>query len=734
MTLTRRDAIAGLAANTLQLLSARLVTAQPISRRAAAAPPGALDLMLIALSPRTLRISISPADDSPRTSELGIVERQETKPLYAFGHAHSKSIQWNSYTIDVSENPLRISVREGTNVQQEVRFAIDSTNVQFNIDGPIFGLGEGVQTYDLRGTQDHMLNGEDVPGLKSFGARLPIPWVISPAGWGIFIGQPQGSFRFTQTEGTFQGIEATSTRNVYLVIGETPAQVLQEYAELTGYPHLPPLWSFGYQQSHRTVTSEEEIISVAKTFREKELPCDALIYLGTGFCPSGWNTGHGSFTFNRQVFPDPTATIRKLHERNFKVVLHMVPPGDFHGSVNDRGEWAKQAGDAALYWGKHVPLAKAGVDGWWPDEGDRLSVYARLQRNQMYWEGPRNLDPSKRPFALHRNGYAGLQRYGWLWSGDTLSTWEALRAQIMVGISTGLSGIPYWGSDTGGFVPTLEYTPELFVRWFQFSSFCPSFRSHGRAWKLHLPWGWGLADPGPKEVDGSWVDSWPAASDLRRPDVEQICRKFLNLRYQLLPYIYSMAAETHKTGVPMIRALWISYWQDKRTYSVADSFMWGDSILVAPIHVKDANERTVYLPQGEWWDYWSGERSSGGREIQAKARLDSIPMYVRAGAIIPTGPIKQYTGQEKQYLSVLRVYPGADGELRWYEDDGEGFEYEAGQHMSVLCKWKDQQRVLTLSLDKSSTLGIGREVRIQFMGTNVIKTAKITKNEYSVQF
>ena len=156
-----------------------------------------------------------------------------------------------------------------------------------------------------------MANGQGVPGLETFGARLPIPWVISPSGWGLFIGQPSGDFAFTQDEGIFRCNEATSTRNVFLILGDTPAEVLNEYAGLTGFPHMPPLWSLGYQQSHRTLSGPDEVLNVAKTFREKKLPCDALIYLGTGFCPSGWNTGHGSFTFNDEAFPDPVWMLQK---------------------------------------------------------------------------------------------------------------------------------------------------------------------------------------------------------------------------------------------------------------------------------------------------------------------------------------------------------------------------------------------------------------------------------------
>jgi alpha-glucosidase/alpha-D-xyloside xylohydrolase len=533
------------------------------------------------------------------------------------------------------------------------------------------------------------------------------------------VGQPSGSFDFSATEARFRGSEATSTRNVYLLLGDTPADILHAYADLTGHPHLPPLWALGYQQSHRTLASKEEILDVVNTFRKKKLPCDAVIYLGTGFCPSGWNTGHGSFTFNENVFPDPVAVIDQIHAQHMKVIVHVVPPGDFHGEVADVGAAANAPGDAAPYWAKHTKLSRLGVDGWWPDEGDRLSVYARLQRNRMYFEGSRKDHPGTRPFALHRNGYAGLQRYGWLWSGDTSSTWKALQAQIMVGINIGLSGIPYWGTDTGGFNPTPEYSPELFARWFQFSAFCPSFRSHGRSWKLHLPWGWNAGTTGPKENEAAWAANWPAEADLHRADIEEICRKYLNLRYQLLPYTYSAVSQAHVTGMPIIRALWLHDPQDPAALLVDDTYLWGDSILVAPVYEKGATARSLYLPRGTWWNYWTSdtsERVEGGQKITAPAALDTMPLFVRAGSIIPTGPVKQYTAETSNEPVTLTIYPGANGQFRWYDDDGSSYAHEHGNYMSVLCDWNDNTRTLTLTRDPKGTQGGGRKLSVRVAG------------------
>lgn len=681
------------------------------------AQPGQLDLTLEAFAPNILRIAIAPVEAWKREEELGVLSPAHSRKLLKEPHPATTELPWGKYRIDVAENPVRVTVT-APGFHQRIQFDPDSTAVRFELgDAPVFGLGEGLPTYDLRGERYGARNGEGTPHLDIDGARLPIPWLISANGWGLFIGQPSGFFDLTSTTGAFIPVEATSRRNVYLILGDTPAEILRGYAELTGYPHLPPLWAFGYQQSHRTVTSKQEIVDEARTFREKRLPCDTLIYLGTGFCPSGWNTGHDSFTFNSKVFPDPKSMISHLHDEHFKVVLHVVPPGDFHGAIHDSGAEAATPGDAAGYWQRHLPVEDAGVDGWWPDEGDRLSVYARFQRNRFYWEGPLSAHPERRPFALNRNGYAGLQRYGWLWSGDIDSSWAALAAQVRNGINTGLCGIPYWGTDTGGFSPTRELTPELYLRWFQFSAFCPLFRSHGRAWKLRLPWGWNTRNPGPLEGAERLGPNWPPEQELHDRRVEPICRQYLNLRYQLLPYLYASAAQAHVTGLPLMRSLWLAYPADKQALSRDDEYLFGDSFLVAPVFRPSASRRTVYLPSGRWWDYWSGKTIEGGGESSREVNLETIPLYVKAGSVVPFGPVKQYTAQPVSEPLTLRVYPGADGRSTLYEDDGESFRYEQGEFTRIACEWNDRGRKLTLRVDPKGRPATGKQLRVENAGT-----------------
>jgi alpha-glucosidase (family GH31 glycosyl hydrolase) len=609
--------------------------------------------------------------------------------------------------VAVSPSPLTVTIGDRhSRMVQQLRLSSTSSDVTFALGGaPVFGLGEGGGQFDHRGGLYPLKSGQGVPELNVMGARVPIPWLIGASGWGMFFHLPFGGFDLRGEGGRFEprDPQAPVPLDVFVVVSSDPAEIMAEYANLTGYPHLPPLWALGYQQSHRTLASREEVLSEAETFRAKKLPCDVFIYLGTGFCPSGWNTGHGSFTFNERVFPDPAEIVAKLHQENIHVVLHVVnPPEGLHGSVDQVADPAEQ-NPAANVWAKHLAVFRLGIDGWWPDEGDKLDVESRLARNRLYWEGPQLERPNQRPYALHRNGYAGMQRYAWLWSGDVDSTWKTLAAQVPVGINTSLSGEPFWGTDTGGFVTTPELTGELYVRWFQFSSFCPLFRSHGRTWKLRLPWGWNMGDPGPVELERyASPAGLPDRKEFNNPDVEPVCRKYLDLRYRMLPYLYSVVREAHDTGMPIMRALWLHYPDDPRAVERSDEYLWGPHVLVAPVTEKGAALRKLYLPRGLWYDFWTGARVEGGREIARGVDLATMPIYVRAGAVVPFGPVKQYTTEGTDDPFSIDVYSGADGKFVVYEDDGTTFRYERGEFMRLSFDWNDRSRRLRIALTGGS--------------------------------
>lgn len=605
-----------------------------------------VQLRVSAVGPQTVRITLLPAADHAAAAQLAAsptihLQRPATPALQLVALNSPRTLRLAGLSVQLSNHPLSISVKtlDGQPVQQ---FQIDRATgaVAFSLGaGPLFGLGAGGPQFNRRGSDFPMRNSEDAYDKPRFGGRLPIPWLLGQ-GWALFFHDPRGSIDLTGPEGRFIP-KTPNPLPIDIFVGATsrPTQALTAYARITGYPSMPPIWALGYQQSHRTIDNWKMLYGIARTFRRKHLPCDVLIYLGTGFAPSGWNTGPGSLTFNPIVFPDPQENIRQLHELHFHVVLHdLDPPKEQAGSVHDAPNPADR-NSAATYWSKHAPVEELGIDGWWADEGEKLSRDSRLARIRMYWQGPQLIRPNLHPYTLNRTGFAGMQRMGgWLWSGDINSTWQTLADQIPVGLNAGLSGIPYWGSDIGGFFSTHELTGELFARWFEFAAFTPLFRAHGRPSATRYPWSWNSGTIGNPELSPNVKGSAPPSlSEMHNPAIEPICRKYLDLRYRLMPYLYAAAWQAHKTGLPLMRALWIYYPNDPQAATRGDEYLWGRDLLIAPVTQKAATTRALYLPHGLWYDYWTAKPIEGGREITRRVNLATIPIYARAGAIIPTG-------------------------------------------------------------------------------------------------
>ncbi len=678
-----------------------------------------VEIQVSAISDQTLRFSVVPFRDSHLEAipyDGALLVRKWKQPTARIRTAAGVKSAVADYSVEFLPDPLTLRVSSaGTTVQQ---IGIDRNNgaLMFSADSALLGFGEGGPQFDRRGSRDPMRSGQGGYRLHTHGGRVPVPWLIGTAGWAIFVHQPTGLFNLTGSQAVFKP-SSLAPLDFFLVVSKEPEIIMREYAGLTGFAEMPPLWSLGYQQSHRTLSSRKEVIGVAKTFREKKLPCDALIYLGTGFCPSGWNTANGSFSFNRKVFSDPEEVIGELHKEHFRVVLHtVILSSELRGAVRDGCAVMRfDEEQASCHWDAHRKVFSSGVDGWWPDEGDALDVASRLTRNRMYWEGPQLDRTNERPYALHRNGYAGMQRYAsFLWSGDVYSTWETLRTHVPIAINTGLTGIPYWGTDIGGFVPTKELTGELYVRWFQFGAFNPLFRSHGRTWRLRLPWGWNTGELGPNEVIASGEVANPDPSELHNAGVEPICRKYLELRYRLMPYLYSSVRECCHTGMPVIRALWLHYPSDPKAVERGDEYLWGPDILVAPVTEKGATERMLYLPCGTWYDFWTNAPMEGGAEIRRVVDLETIPLYVRAGAILPFSPLRQYTDEVVEGPLEVHIYPGADGTFTLYEDDGRTFNYRHGEWMGVRMSWDDRARTLAVRLEQGSRLLAPFERKVEF--------------------
>lgn len=726
-----------------------------------AGKPGIMNVYKAGIN--SVRITlISKGHKGPLPSEPVLAHKYSSPDLILSITQLKQQVRKKSGSLEVlvKGDPLSVTVknRKGK-IIQELVFNKDNS-LSFLLDNePVLGLGEGgplpddplkwkeqkVQ-FDRNGSFDPM---EPRYQTGIYGQRNPAALLAGTSGWALYIAAPWVSIDMRSKKhglvtpwippDTIKRKQDFSNQKLNLVKGRhpfneivpglydifvfdasSPETFMKELSVVTGPAAMPPLWAMGFMQSHRTLQDEKQMLAVVDTFRVKKIPIDAVIYLGTGFCPRGWNTKQPSLTFNPEVFfREPRDVISDLHKRNVKVNLHIVPwdrdrlPG-LTGSIPYEPGEEINASHIAEYWKQHQPLIDAGVDGFWPDEGDWFDLHERVKRYQLYYQGMLFSKPGIRPWSLLRNGHPGVAQWGgWLWSGDPHSSWRTLEAQIASGINTSLSITPFWGSDIGGFIPTEELTGELYARWFQFGAFCPSFRAHGRNWWLRLPWGWGQNDMGPVENNVR-----PPASELNNPIIEKICRKYSELRYQLLSYNYTLAWEASDKGMPMMRAMWLQYPDDPVARGLGDQYMWGSSFLVAPVYEKGAAERKLYLPEGLWYDWWNNSVTTGGKEIIRKVDLEVLPLFVRAGSIIPVDPVRQYTSQETDEIINIRIFSGSDGSYSLYKDDGFSTGYLNGEYHIVNFRWEDRNRILVISeemSDRSTNSGYPVQFKISIL-------------------
>ncbi len=698
------------------------------------------ELLIRQIGNGCIRITLSPMDIPLHKDleNLSLVKAAYPTPIIRINTIEKDIIkQIGNLTVKISAAPLTIHItNQHQQVIQHIIFEKDNT-VSFILNGEekVLGLGEGgpkpttnwrsqpVQ-YDRRGSMDSMQ-----PRWQGdmYGSRNPAAMLAGTSGWGLFVAAPwvlvdlrdksKGLFipyqiptstsqpQNERNQGLNNGKGLPSVDkmipglfDLFVFDAHDPSEMMQNFSKITGPAALPPKWALGYMQSHRTLEDDAQMTGIVDTFRLKKIPIDAVIYLGTGFTPRGWNKTQPSFEFNPAVFKhDPSTVIDALHKNNVKLVLHMVPWDrdklpTLYGSIPAKSNEIRSTGQIENYWKQHEGLVKMGVDAFWPDEGDWFNLDERLKRHQMYYEGSIATEPGKRPWSLHRNGYPGIAKWGgWVWSGDTESSWKTLEAQIAVGINYSLSIAPFWGSDIGGFYPSEEYSGEMYVRWHQFASFNASFRSHGRTWWLHLPWGWGRSVMGPKE---NRANALPSA--MNDPRIEPIIKQYNELRYQLMPYTYTVAWQARKTGMPMMRSLWLHYPTDEKAAGIADQFLWGRDIMVAPVYAKNAQTRKLYLPKGLWYDWWTNESLTGGTTVEKAVDLSTMPIYIRAGAIIPIDTLRQSTADTTTATLTLKIYTGADGSFILYEDDGKSLAYLSGKFLQTKFTWNQQQKQFTI--------------------------------------
>ncbi len=701
----------------------------------------AAELLISKSGEHALRITVKPLSyTQPLPANPALVTNASSEPVLRL-RAVDKEIKQTigKLSVCITNNPLTIKVY--TLQQAFIQQLIFQENgwVAFDLKGKekVLGMGEGgpkpvrgvnwrnsTVQFDRRNAMDSMQprwQGD------AYGSRNPVATLLGTSGWGLFVANPwvlvdmrdadkgyfisykppdsaQAQNQRNQGQNLGKGLPPVSEMveglyDVFVFDATDPGIMMKQYAAITGPAAMPPKWALGYMQSHRTLQDDDQMTAIVDTFRMKKIPIDAVIYLGTGFTPRGWNKMQPSFEFNPEVFKrDPKKVLDNFHANKVKVVLHMVPWDrdelpTLYGTIPARKtEQTQSLSHIANYWKQHEPLVKMGVDAFWPDEGDWFNLHERIKRHQLYYQGHLSTNPGLRPWSLHRNGYPGIAQWGgWVWSGDTESSWKTLEAQIAVGINYSLSIAPFWGSDIGGFYPAEDYSGEMYARWHQFAAFNASFRSHGRTWWLHLPWGWGLSSMGPKENRNN-----PPESALNDPTIEPVIKQYNELRYRLMPYTYTLAWQARSTGLPMMRALWLHYPKDSIAAGIGDQFLWGRDMMVAPVYEKQATTRSIYLPEGMWYDWWTNEKIKGGRRVQRQVDLSIMPLYVKAGAIIPVDTVKQYVDEVTNTPLHIKIYTGADGAFTFYEDDGVSQAYLKGKSRTIELNWNEKNAILTI--------------------------------------
>jgi alpha-glucosidase len=674
----------------------------------------------------TPRWSLSEAAESITilTDELEVVVRRSPL-LIEFRDARTHD------PINADEQPMAYDAKgtlAGMMFDPKAGMFVAATK-KLGFDEHFYGLGEKAARLDKR--RDAFVNwNSDTPGytLGKDPIYQTIPFYLGlrrSAAYGIFFDNSYRSyfdFGNSSQQRAWFGSEG-GEMNYYFFYGPSIKKILGRYADLTGHMPLPPLWALGNQQSRWSYYPDTMVEEVVREYRDRDLPLDVL-HLDIDYMQ-----GYRVFTFDTKRFPDPKALPEKLGREGVKLITIVDPgvkyqppdpnavqltlgmpelqPQDQRYYVFEEGikknyfqhrmngelfiprVWPGEAvfvdytlPDARRWWGDlHRAYTDNGVAGIWNDmnepsdfvdqtgknqfdvvsfdEGEKSThaknrnVFALLMARATY-EGLERLRPNQRPYVITRAAYAGIQRYSTMWTGDTNSTWDSLALNIPMFTTLGLSGEPFVGSDVGGFMG--RGNGELLTRSYEVSFLAPFCRNH-------------------KEKNGYDQEPWRFGKYY-----EDIIRKYLKLRYQLLPFLYTTLEEAHRTGVPLFRPILLNYQDDPNTYNLDDEFMIGNDLLVAPVLKPDVTKRLVYLPRGVWYDYWTNKKYEGGTMVSADAPLETVPMFVRGGSIIPIGPQMNYVGEKPFDPITFAIYPDDKGSASTtlYEDDGLSPAYKEG--------------------------------------------------------
>ena len=715
-------------------------------------PDGALRLTVY--GPSIIRVTSAPGAKVPDISSLAVIAKSE-KSGWKVSETNGKiTLQAAGVRAEVDKKTGAISFHTGNKLLcRESAGGRSFTPATINDEktlsvGQHFTVDDNEAFYGLGHDQSGSVNraGRLIP-IKQGNTDKTIPVLVSSRGYGILWDNPSyGKADLTQVNsGPGKPVDISLYAEVakgidyYFLAGPTADEVIAGYRHLTGDAPLYGKWVYGYWQCKEHYASAAELIEAAEGFRSRGIPIDNIIQDWQYWTPSPW----GSHDFDPKRYPDPAGLVKTLHEKyNLHVMISVWPKfmkgGSNYDEMDKKGflfpECVWFGGQMQRYYDPFNPEARKlfwkfvnkklfslGIDGWWLD-GDEpevtlpvpevngidyghpsvfhgfatamgsgagvLNAYP-LVHTQTFYEGQRSVTDKKRVFLLSRCSYSGMQRNAaTCWSGDIPRDWDSLRRQIPAGLDFVMSGVPYWNTDIGGFWggvdngnPESPAYQELFTRWIQYGAFCPMMRVHGENPNKE-PWRFGA-------------------------QTEKAITHYINLRYRLLPYIYSVAWMITKDHYTLMRPLVMDFPGDVATKNIGDQFMFGPALMVNPVTERGATSRDVYLPTGaSWVDFWTGKPLIGGRTVSAEAPLDVVPILVRAGSIIPMGPFVQYSNEKPADPIEIRVYPGADGRFTLYEDEGDTYNYEKGKCATIQLEWNDKSHTLTIGNRKGGFDGM----------------------------
>ena len=639
-----------------------------------------------------------------------------------------------------------------------------------------FGLSTAEALYGLGQFQDGVMNWRNHRvKLRQVNQFIANPFLVSTAGYGILWDNYSATTFRDNARGASFSSEIGDCIDYYFVYGHDADGVVAGYRALTGKAPMFGKWVFGFWQCRERYKSQDELLGVVEKYRALRVPLDNIVqdwqYWGTD--NNYWN----STEFGNPAFPKPRVMVEKVHGLNAHLMISVWPSFGEKTAIHQElkqanllykfKNWPPDGGvrvyDAFdpkardVYWRyMNKNLFSLGIDAWWldasePEQFDRegaldsaqtaLGSFKRmrnafpLQHTKGVYEHQRAASADKRVFILTRSAFAGQQRYGAaVWSGDIHGSWDVLRKQIAGGLNFSLAGIPYWTTDIGGFFTGKTYPlgvadpafQELYVRWFQFGAFSPLFRSHGT--------------DTPREIyqfgaKGDWAYDAQA--------------KFVALRYRLLPYIYSQAWRVTAQGYTLMRGLAMDFAHDPKVYDIDNEYMFGQNLLVNPVTTAqytqknaDATQKgtadfstvksqALYLPRSAgWYDFWTGERTPGGQTVTRPTPIDLMPLYVRAGAILPLGPVVQYAAEPTTVPLELRVYRGADAEFVLYEDENDSYRYEKGDYATIPLRWNEKAQQLSIGRRAGSYPGMARTRTFNVVFVNQTHGAGLATTEH----